>query len=93
MNPRETKFPCGEYVKNITFFSNPIIIMIRGMSVIHSIAITLCIPDSSGSVYKGQMDFPQLLAHQYSLHATVYALKQDWNLNFQSLRMSFKSFS
>jgi hypothetical protein len=23
----------------------------------------------------------------------VYALKQDWNLNFQSLRMSFKSFS
>lgn len=53
--------------------------MIGGLSVIHSIVIKLHTPDCSRYVYKGEMDFPQLLAYECILYATLqhpmYALK------------------
>lgn len=75
--------------------------MIGGLSVIHSIVIKLHTPDCSRYVYKGEMDFPQLLAYECILYATLqhpmYALKSNvcteitgLNVNFQ---MSSKNFT
>jgi hypothetical protein len=70
-------FPCREYIKNTTFFSNCIIIMIGGKPVIHSIAIKSWAPDCLRSAYKEEMDFPQLVACMQPSHSTtaMYLIK------------------